>query len=266
MQTERTSPLFAAAFAAGCGGVATADGTLQPGPLALFGSIARWDILQQAIAEGRTWYYGDHAFFRRQLFYRIARNRYQHDGTGTHSPARFAALRLPLAPTWQPNGHTVIICPNSPRYMKSFGIDAHQWAVDLAAQLGTLSDRPVLIRWKSSAGARPLAQDLHTAHVVVVFSSASAVEALLHGVPCITLAPWASTAHMGSTTIADVEAPYRPDIGARDQFLFNLAGNQWTLDEMRSGLAWRMLQAEAERQGVMLPPEVASTSAGTPTS
>jgi len=38
-----------------------------------------------------------------------------------------------------------------------------------------------------------------------------------------------------------VNTPYYPDIMERDQFLFNLANQQWTLPEIEAGLAWKTL-------------------------
>src|SRR5215510_15777539 len=49
---ERSSPKWARAFSIGCNGRATNVNELQPGPVALFGSPSRHDLLQQAIAQG----------------------------------------------------------------------------------------------------------------------------------------------------------------------------------------------------------------------
>jgi len=204
----------------------------------------RRDLLTRAQAEGRDWYYGDHGYFRRGRYYRITRNAYQPDGTiGTCSRARFDQLHVNLAPAWT-RGVSIVVCPNSPAYMSWFGIDAHQWCADLVLQLTHLTKRPIVVRWKVDAKLRPLYIDLHNAHLVVVFSSASAIEALAAGVPVCTLASWASSAPMGITDLTQVESPYYPDLVQRDQFLFNLAHRQWTLEEMRNGTAWRALNED----------------------
>jgi hypothetical protein len=126
--------------------------------------------------------------------------------------------------------------------MAWFGYDAQQWALDCAQAVGRLTDRPVIIRWKTQAQHRPIYVDLHDAWLTVVFSSASAVDSLMAGVPVCTLAPWASTARMGIQDLALVNTPHYPSLQERDQFLFNLAHQQFTLDEMRQGMAWRALR------------------------
>ncbi len=254
VQTEKTSPKFAAAFARGCHGPVTGDhSTLLPGDFAAFCTPPVWPLLAQAQAEGRDWYYGDHGLFRRFQYYRVARNAYQPNGvspvvltrgrypTEPARPDRFLALRITLAPAWQSSGTAIVICPNSLIYMARYGLDAHAWVTDLVRQIGEVSDRPIVVRWKAYADRRPLYLDLHDAWIVVVFSSASAIEALAAGVPVCTLAPWASTASMGITSIHNVEHPHYPSLAERDQFLFNLAAQQYTLSEIADGLAWRTL-------------------------
>lgn len=238
---ERTSPRWAAAFAMGCRGSATTDlSTLQPGPFAAFCTPPLWPLLRRAQQDGRDWYYGDHGYFRRHQYFRITKNAYQHHGRGRATADRFRRLHVTLHP-WQTHGAAIVICPNSPVYMAFHGLDARHWALDLAERVSRVSDRPVVIRWKSQAGRRPFYHDLHDAWIVVTFSSAAAVEALAAGVPVCTMAPWASTAAMGITDPARVETPYYPSIEERDQFIFNLVNQQWTLEEMRQGLAWHTL-------------------------
>ncbi len=245
VQGEKSSPKFASAFAAGCKGPATPNDEIQPGPVALFGSPARRGLLQQAIASGRDWYHGDHGYFRRFQYYRVTKNAYQYAYTGMEetSPLRFQALRLPAPQPWAKAGSAIVICPNSPEYMRWHGVpDAKAWALNVATEISKYSDRPIVIRWKAQQTVRPLYVDLHQAWLVVVFSSASAIEGLLHGIPCCTLAPWATTRAMGITDLSQVESPLFPD--TRDHFVHTLADRQWTLEEMRAGRTWKALKEQ----------------------
>lgn len=244
---EFTSPKWARAFAAGCSGRVSEADDLQPGSVALFGSPKRWQLFQTAILQHRQYFYGDHAYFRRGNYYRITKDRLQHTGIPSpHRPPpsldRMRAAGVSIAPEWRTAGSHIVICPNSPVYMALFGIDAHYWAVNIINQLSTLTDRPVILRWKSQAGRRPLYVDLVDAWCVVVFSSNAAVEAVAAGIPCITLAPFAAAARMGRTRLADVENLAYPD--DRETFLATLADNQWTMEEIQRGDAWRALQHE----------------------
>lgn len=259
--TERSSPRVASAFAAGCGGAATNDNVLLPGDVALFGSPERVDLLRAAQVDGRTWYYADHGYFRRGRQFRIARNRYQSLVTHEHVAARvsnrvqrehlplgpserFQRLHVDVSPAWCTGGSSILICPNSPVYMSWFGIDARQWTLDIVAELSKYTDRPVVIRWKAHAQVRPFYRDIHDAWATVVFSSGAAVESLTHGVPVFVLADWATSAPWGLSDLSLIETPIYPD--DREPFLWELAERQWTLDEIRDGVAWRWFQQRTE--------------------
>lgn len=235
---EKTSPKFAQAFASGCGGPMCFDNSLRPGPVAMFGSPERWTLLQDAIKSGRTWYFGDHAYFGRSKFYRITVNAYQHDGTGEATPARFVAFSRPVAP-WRKSGRHVLICPNSETYFRLFGMDVHAWLAQVCARIESVSDRPVRVRWKREA--TPIQHDLRDCWAVVTFSSAAALDALIAGVPVFVLAPFAAASRMGLADVSQIESPMYPD--GREPFLWNLADQQWSLPEIQGGKAWRALQA-----------------------
>lgn len=241
---EVTSPKWAAAFAQGCGGRAVNDASqLQPGPIAAFGTPAVWPLFTQAQDEGREWYYGDHGYFRRGRYYRVTRNAYQPTGRGRALRDRFDQLHVDLAPDWKRGGRNIVLCPNSPIYMEHHTkMPIAQWLGETMGAIAQHSDRPIVLRWKKDKGERPLRLDLEDAWMVVAYSSASAVEALAAGVPVCTLALWAATAHMGITDLANIESPIYFHMEQRDQFLFNLAESQWTMEEIAAGMAWRVLQ------------------------
>jgi len=240
VQDEATSPRWAAAFAHGCGGHAfPITPVLLPGPIAAFGTPPTWSLFTQAQIESRDWYYGDHAYFGRGQYYRCTRNAYQHTGDSDADPARFTALGLSIAP-WRMTGGAVIVCPNSPPYLQYHGVVAADWIAMVTATLRRYTDREIRVRWKTQAVARPLRVDLNEAWAVVVYSSASAIEALLAGVPCFTLARYAATYHMGLDDLTKIESPYYPD--NRDAFMATLANHQWTLSEYASGQAWETLR------------------------
>lgn len=242
--TEFSSPKFAFAFAKGCGGAITDENALFDGPMALFGSPSRFPLLRQAQGEGRDWYYADHGYFgirqKRKHFFRITKNGYQHDGRGNATPDRFQMLERPVQP-WTRSGRHILVCPNSAVYFSLFGLSVDEWLIGVREQLAAVTDRPIRIRWKVTA--TPIADDLEDCWAAVVFSSASAIDALIAGVPAFTLAPFAATARMGHASLADIEHPLYPD--DREPFLWNLANNQWTMKEIFAGDAWRALKGRA---------------------
>jgi len=251
---ELTSPRFAYAFAKGCGGgMTTADvlpehlridgRRLGAAPIALFGSPSQWPLLRQAQADGRDWYYGDHAYFGRKTFYRITKNAYQHDGTGEADPERFSKFGRPVQP-WRASGAHILICPNSPIHFALHGLDHDEWLREVKETLRTVTDRPLRVRWKRGNRIR-IGEELQGAWACVVYSSAAALDALILGIPVFVLAPFAAAYRMGRSDLTQIEAPLYPE--TREPFLWNLAANQWTFAEIYRGLAWRSLSSEVRR-------------------
>lgn len=236
--TEKTSPVFCRAFARGCGGPIQDGGPLQPGAVALWGSPRLWPLLQQARAERRTWYYGDKGYFGRGTFFRITRNRFQHDGSGIARPKRWSALGLEIQP-WRTSGLHIVVCPNGHGQYRLFGLDAVAWIREVVGELARHTDRPVRIRWRTTkAGAWPLSEDLKNAWAVVVWTSNAAVDALVAGVPVFVQSTDSAAYHLGTPDLTRIERPVEPSDEERLRFFQVLAANQWTLEEIEKGVAW----------------------------
>lgn len=234
---ELTSPLWCAAFAKGCGGVVRvgtdADIEPWPEPVALFGSPVLWRLLGRALFETRDWYYGDHGYFGRGRYYRCTRGALQHDGTGDAGPERFEAHRLEVK-RWRTSGRHVVVCPPDADFAELMGFDANRWLVETLAALRQATDRTIMVRPRVIG--RPLEIDLADAWALVTYMSNAAVDALIAGVPVIVTGP-SGAARMGLRDPAAIETPILPD--DREQFLWNLASRQWTIEEMERGDLWR---------------------------
>lgn len=231
--TEKTSPRFCRAFSAGCGGKVTTDLALMPGPVAMFGSPALWDLLCQARAEGRDWWYGDHGYFGRGEYFRVTHNALQHDGWGDAEPDRFSAFGLPIKP-WRTEGGHILLCPPDDVFAGLLGFSGSAWADNVVAELRRHTDRPILTRARDQANSRPLSTDLKGCWALVTHSSNAAIEAAMAGVPVFCTAPCAGLA-LGTGDLSRIEAPELP---LRELVLWKLAESQWTLDEIASGLCW----------------------------
>lgn len=245
---EITSPKFAYAFAKGCRGCITTEDVLPEyltltgrrlgaDPVALFGSPSQWPLLRKAQAVGRDYFYSDHGYFGRGLFYRITKNAYQHDGTGDADPERFLKFGKAIEP-WQVSGSHVLICPNSPEHFAQHGLEHDVWLQATVATLRAHTDRELRVRWKRNQHVR-IIEDLRAARACVVYSSAAALDALIAGIPVFVLAPFAAAYRMGLSDLTQIETPIYPD--DREPFLSALANQQWTLSEIYRGQAWRSL-------------------------
>jgi hypothetical protein len=83
-----------------------------------------------------------------------------------------------------------------------------------------------------------LMSDLQGAKSCVTYNSNSAVEAAIEGVPVFAFDEGSMALPIANTQWEEIKNPKTPD---RKQWLSDLAYTQWTLDEMREGLAWRHL-------------------------
>jgi hypothetical protein len=110
------------------------------------------------------------------------------------------------------------------------------WLEQAVAALKQATSRPLRIRQKNEA--RPLAQDLAGAWALVTHMSCAAVEALIAGVP-VFCTDRSSAGWLCSGGLDRIETPSYPP--RREEWAALLANNQWTLDELRAGVAWRAL-------------------------
>lgn len=242
MNGALTSPKFGRAFAKGCGGRLSADPHhLLDGDVALFGHPQLFGLLDQAKQQNRNWYYGDKAYFGRDVYYRITKNGYMQNGlTGDDNPSRWHKLRLPIQ-NWR-NGSDIVICPQSDVFFKLQGKTQAEWIKTTTDEIKKHTDRRIRIHHKNAANNPEMAfkRQLVNTWAVVVHSSMAGVQATVHGVPCFATDPNSTSASFGTTDLTAIEQPVKPD--NRLQMVSILANNQWTISEINSGLAWECIK------------------------
>lgn len=239
---KQKSLVICQAFAQGCGGKVSTFSVLQHGPAFFYGvnhtNVAVW---RDVVRSGREFWYSDNSYFDRcrQTFFRVTRNRLQHPGVGTSTGSRWKKLGLRVAP-WRKGGRHILVCAQSDAFM-DYVIGANRdWVPRTVNAISRISDRPIRIRaWNADKRAvgETLEADLADAHVLVTWSSAAAINALLNGIPVVCLGQCA--AEPMSTPLLEIETPRRPD--GREEWVAVLADNEWTLSEFRDGTAWREL-------------------------
>jgi hypothetical protein len=214
---------------------------LQKGGVAMYGFLrGLLPTLKQARNEHRPWVYLDRGYFRATYgtdysgYFRMTRNAWQHSGKGGADKARWQRLGLSIEP-WKKGGDHILVCPPGDVFTQAVGgFAAEKWLRSTLATLAQHTKREVRVRYKADAVKRTLAQDLDGCHALVTYMSNTAVEALLYGVPVFCTGPSAAQS-MGRADLAEIESPvYRDD---RERWAEVLAANQWTLDEIRAGVA-----------------------------
>ena len=202
----------------------------------------------RAKALGRDWYYIDNAYHDavRNIYFRVTKNALQRRGDEPSTGERFAALKIPVSPCVPEDrlGSQLLLCEQNENFMHCAVGYRGNWAKDTAAALRQM-DLPYGIKVRSwnpdkHVVYRSLLEEFSrgTIRAIVTHSSGSAITALLAGVPAISQAG-AARLYTGPLTRENILNWTRPD---NRMSLFNsLADGQFTLDEMRSGYAWKVL-------------------------
>lgn len=171
-------------------------------------------------------------------------------------------LGNPEVKPYRSEGRHILVIGEAPGDAALRGLDINAWLVGTALELREKTDRPIVIRPHRRAGdigdamiltqlkerriaigdaEKPLAESLKGAWSVVTYSSGAAIEALMAGIPAISVSPasfaWSVTDH----AIANAVSPTLHD---RAPWLEKIAAAQWCEDEIVSGGIWLPL-AEA---------------------
>lgn len=222
---------------------------LEPGAAVFYGvTPATVHLFDQARREERDWIYIDNAYFdaTRERYFRVTKNALQHSGMGESDGERFAALEdVPVKP-WRgrrgDNGGHVLLCPQSDEFMRVCAGYRGDWTADTLKRLRAITQRELRVRpWDPDkrAGYRELRETLDEIWAVVTYSSASAITALLEGVPAFVTAQDCIARPVRSGELIHIDLPHPPKQLAK--WARVVADHQFTLDELRAGLAWRAL-------------------------
>jgi hypothetical protein len=163
-------------------------------------------------------------------------------------------LGIPTRP-WQyrPDG-AVVVCGQLPRDTQVQDVDHVRWCAHMVKKLQRMGERIIFRphpRQKDASvygvpkgliDRRKMAQSLDDAKCVVTWNSTSSVDALIQGVPAITIHP-SSIAY--PVAQHKLDAVRRLRYPSRSQWFAGLGYAQWTLDEMREGLPWRHLNDDS---------------------
>lgn len=162
-------------------------------------------------------------------------------------PDRWLDLDVNLQP-WRPHGNHVLVCGQVPWDASVQHTNHAAWCQQTVQTLLETSQRPVRFRphplQKDAVDmnglpveisqASTLQEDLEDAWAVITFNSNAGVEATLGGVPAFAADRGAMGYSILNKDLSQIEDPCMPD---RQQWLYDLAYTQWTLDEIAQGKA-----------------------------
>ena len=175
-------------------------------------------------------------------------------------PIRWEALDIKLKPIRSdPDGY-ILVAGSSQDFYAYFGVRSeNKFHKYLIHQLREITDKEIVFRAKPSYAKEisfqeiaqqmgvtispteeKIKQWLEDCFCLVTFASNSACDAIFAGVPVITLGPHISTP-ITNHRLLDVLEPKQPTTEERLAWAHHLAWEQWTLEDMSSGLVWEHL-------------------------
>lgn len=165
---------------------------------------------------------------------------------------RFSSYNKQIEP-WKMDGEYILLADIGRKSYGFFGMEYQSWAKESIEKLRQHTDRPIVYRAKPSSSAEgdalpgvsfsnpmkeSIKQALKNAYVVVTYHSNVGCDALLAGVPIFVQQGAAKP--MGLQDLSKIETPYYPT--TRFPFFCNLAYCQWSVAEIREGLAWQHMR------------------------
>ncbi len=202
-------------------------------------------IVAQCAAAGDHWLMADNGYMGRGQYdgyYKISRDGFQCDGVGVPDEKRLVKILgitgQEFVKKWRPqtkDGH-ILVCPPIKGYERNHFFSTLKWLRQIKMQIKP-AKRKVRVRYKpgeAQASNRSIAEDLQGCHAVVTHDSNIVVEAILAGIPAFVTGT--SPAQVfGNVDVFTIRKP-RLDVD-RWEWLSILANNQWTLNEIRDGMA-----------------------------
>jgi lipopolysaccharide biosynthesis glycosyltransferase len=148
-------------------------------------------------------------------------------------------------------GSKILLVPPSNKVMEMFGQpDPEVWVENVIAELKKYTDRPIEVRLKPTRTERVTTKPIQAAlredvHCLITYNSIAAVEALMEGKPAIVLGQNAASI-VAENDIKNINNPKIPTRDEMDAFMANIAYQQFTVNELRNGFAWRTLNESSE--------------------
>jgi hypothetical protein len=180
----------------------------------------------------------------------------------------FNRFDYPKREQWNTAGEHILIC------MQKYGdaslgtVDTYAWCMDTVTELRKHTDRKIVVRphpiyrkkdlmeqlrttllrlpnveWRNTDikehGEPDIAQDLENCWCTVTYTSGSAVDSVLQGVPNIAMGTGNMAWPVSSHSLSDIENPHRGD---KTDWLNKLALCQWSTKEFNSGECWKHIK------------------------
>jgi hypothetical protein len=190
----------------------------------------------------------------RKVYHRIVKNAMQHSTIMDVPDDRWQQL-VKFNPNleykgWRKTGSKILVVLPTEKPFQYYGHDRTKWIQKVERTIKKYSDREIVWREKASRGVRTnetiynaLDDDIYA---LVTYNSIATVEAVQYGIPAFGLAPTAADP-VCSNNLAQIENPVMPDEEIVYKWLSSIAYSQFSLDEILTGQAWKMVLENDKR-------------------
>lgn len=185
----------------------------------------------------------------KKIWHRVVKNAMQHQTIRSVPDDRYREL-VAFDPALQyrgwnhQRGSSILLVVPSTKPCEYYGINRDQWVEQTVATIRKNTQRPIIVRDKSTRRDR-VQNSIYDvfrseAWAVVTYNSIASVEAIQSGVPAFPLADTAADP-VANKDLTRLDDPWLPDEHVVYQWLCSLAYGQFSVDEIVSGRAWRLL-------------------------
>jgi hypothetical protein len=157
----------------------------------------------------------------------------------------------------------ILICPPTEHVCQFFGIDSEKWLSN--ARFMAMSDAAANYETRLKGDTRPI--DWDNVKAIITFNSSVGWQALINGIPCLSDTTHSVVGSYYNAKSID-EAVELLHSKPRKPLLDFMASHQFTLAEIRQGLAWPLVNYYLTKyssgliRAKQLPPQYASTPSG----
>ena len=226
-------------------------------PIVLRG-IMKHKVMKECWTVGRHFYYIDSGYFGNQkspqnpqgwkYWHRIVKNDIQHGNVIIDRPGdRWSQFNIPLEP-WKKGGSKILIAAPDEKPCIFYGITKEQWITETIDTLKQHTDRPIEVRERSPNRIDRIQNNTlkealdDNVFALVTFNSNAATEAIMYGYPAFAMSPTHAAAPVALNDLSKIETPLYAD--NRYEWACHLAYGQFHVNELKSGMAMKILQGE----------------------
>jgi len=215
-------------------------------PIAVFGMLrGTGQLIEECSRDGQDYYFFDHAYMfgnkhstskiAGDRIYRLTKNYFHIRDVKKLKADDYKRIEkykshVKLKP-WKYDGDYILYIPPS-EHVKKYYYFNHHWEEQTLKTIKKHTRKPVKIRTKEDK--TPLEKDLENAYCTVSYQSTVVVQSIINGVPSFC-ANESMGVPVSLTDMTQIKDPlYTPE---REYWIDSLLANQFTLEEIKSGLA-----------------------------